>query len=213
MQVRVSLAQQQYTQALEALERFSAQLDRPGDILNAINFLALHVVALHQAGRREQAQAVAARLLAMTEPEGDLRAYLDAGEPIKQVLQSLLSTPREQARSSPTLSLSFVAKLLAAFEQEQKNMRAPLLAETTPLQALAFPQKVSSASPAPVELLTRREQEVLRLLADGASNQEIANALVISLATVKKHVSNLLGKLGAESRTQAVAQARTFSLL
>lgn len=53
----------------------------------------------------------------------------------------------------------------------------------------------------------------MRLLAEGASNQEIANALVISLATVKKHVSNLLSKLGAASRTQAIVQARTRSLL
>jgi LuxR family maltose regulon positive regulatory protein len=54
---------------------------------------------------------------------------------------------------------------------------------------------------------------VLRLLAAGASNQQIAAALVIQLSTFKKHVSNLLAKLGAESRTQAIAQARAFSLL
>jgi len=61
--------------------------------------------------------------------------------------------------------------------------------------------------------LTRREQEVLHLLAAGASNQDIAQTLVISLDTVKKHVSNLLGKLGASSRTQAISQARARSLL
>jgi LuxR family maltose regulon positive regulatory protein len=64
-----------------------------------------------------------------------------------------------------------------------------------------------------VEPLTRREQEVLGLLVAGASNQEIAIHLVISLATVKKHVSNLLGKLGVDSRTQAIARARDWSLL
>ena len=74
-------------------------------------------------------------------------------------------------------------------------------------------QQASPVSSAPGASLTRREQEVLRLLATGASNQEIAQTLVISLATVKKHVSNLLGKLGATSRTQAIAQARLLSLL
>ena len=61
--------------------------------------------------------------------------------------------------------------------------------------------------------LTRREQEVLRLLAAGASNQEIAQTLVISLDTVKKHVSHLLNKLGVTSRTQAIVLARARSLL
>ncbi len=65
----------------------------------------------------------------------------------------------------------------------------------------------------PAVSLTRREQEVLHLLAAGASNQDIAQTLVISLDTVKKHVSNLLGKLGASSRTQAIIQARALSLL
>jgi len=53
----------------------------------------------------------------------------------------------------------------------------------------------------------------LRLLAAGASNQDIAHTLVISLDTVKKHVSNLLGKLGASNRAQAISQARARSLL
>jgi len=113
-----------------------------------------------------------ARLLAPTEPERNMRVYLDLGAPMKQVLKALLTPAHEPTLSSPTLSRSLVAKLL-----------------------------------------TRREQEVLRWLSQGASNQEIANALVISLATVKKHVSNLLSKLGAASRTQAIAQARAISLL
>jgi LuxR family maltose regulon positive regulatory protein len=55
--------------------------------------------------------------------------------------------------------------------------------------------------------------EVLHLIADGASNQEIAAALVVTIATVKKHVSNILSKLNTSSRTQAVAEARTLNLL
>ena len=84
-------------------------------------------------------------------------------------------------------------------------------AATTPRSRLS-PQ-AAPASSALVEPLTRREREVLLHLAAGASNQEIAAALVISPATVKKHVGNLLGKLGAESRTQAVARAREQALL
>jgi LuxR family maltose regulon positive regulatory protein len=94
---------------------------------------------------------------------------------------------------------------LAAFEHEEQHWRTSPRTETPHSEALALAEKLPSASPVPVEPLTRREQEVLRLLAGGASNQEIAEALVIQLSTVKKHVSNLLGKLGAASRTQAIA--------
>ena len=64
-----------------------------------------------------------------------------------------------------------------------------------------------------VEQLTSRELEVLGMLAAGRSNQAIAAQLVVSLDTVKKHVSHLLGKLGATNRTEAVARARHLGLI
>jgi LuxR family maltose regulon positive regulatory protein len=64
-----------------------------------------------------------------------------------------------------------------------------------------------------IEPLTAREREVLQVLAVGASNQEIADTLVIAPNTVKRHVQTILGKLGARNRTQAVARARQFDLI
>jgi LuxR family maltose regulon positive regulatory protein len=64
-----------------------------------------------------------------------------------------------------------------------------------------------------IEPISRREREVLQLIAAGRSNQEIANNLGISLNTVKQHTSNLYGKLGVRRRTQAIARARTLALL
>jgi LuxR family maltose regulon positive regulatory protein len=170
------------------------------------------MMALHHAGQNEQAHVVAARLFALTEPEGHLRVYLDEGEPMRQTLQALL-TPHSQQHELASSNRAYISKLLAVFEQEQQGASRSLAAIPT----LAFvPRPVRPASiipSAPGVSLTPREQDVLRLLADGASNQDIAQTLVIELPTVKKHVSNLLGKLGASSRTQAVAQARTLSLL
>jgi LuxR family maltose regulon positive regulatory protein len=67
--------------------------------------------------------------------------------------------------------------------------------------------------PGLVEQLTSRELEVLTMLAEGKSNQAIARQLVVTLDTIKKHVSHVLGKLGAANRTEAVARARELGLI
>jgi LuxR family transcriptional regulator, maltose regulon positive regulatory protein len=204
--VWVYLVQHQYKEALKTLERFSTYLEQPENIGITIRFLALHVVALHYGGQREQARAAAVRLLALSEAEGYVRVYLQKGELMRGVLQSLLRAPRNQSNSLAPASIAFVRKLLALFDQEAQN--GERRAQNHHTRALRSALERSGAL---FEPLTRREQEVLRLLAEGASNQEIAAELVISLATVKKHVSNLLGKLGVESRTQVIARTRDWS--
>jgi LuxR family maltose regulon positive regulatory protein len=175
-----------------------------------IQMLALQVVALHQAGKREQALTINARLLDLTERDGYLRVYLDQGEPMRQALLAFLASHgRQHELTRPTAA--YASKLLAAFEQEEQGASPSEVLATTP--SLTFVPKMASREPVLVVSLTRREQEVLCLLAKGASNQEIAQTLVISLDTAKKHVSRLLGKLGASNRTQAIAQARARSLL
>jgi LuxR family maltose regulon positive regulatory protein len=66
--------------------------------------------------------------------------------------------------------------------------------------------------PGLIDPLTARELEVLQMLAAGKSNQAIAGQLVVTLDTVKKHVSHVLGKLGAANRTEAVTRARELGL-
>ncbi len=102
-----------------------------------------------------------------------------------------------------TAPAGYHAALLAAFHVSPPRRSG--------IEWLGTADVSSSASPgvwALVEPLTEREHEVLALLADGASNQAIADRLVISLATAKKHVNNILGKLHAQNRTEAVARAR-----
>jgi LuxR family maltose regulon positive regulatory protein len=204
MLVRVYLAQGRYPEAIEVLERFGALANRPGDVATTIEFLALQAVALHDAGQREHAHSVAARLLALTQPDGYVRLYLDAGEPMRQVLLSLDEIPHSQETSHAPVPAAYIKRLLAAFPRTE----APGLRDQIPERSALSPHPSALVEP-----LTRREQEVLRSLAAGASNQEIAAQLVISLATVKKHISNLLGKLGVRSRTQAIARARDWSIL
>ncbi len=92
--------------------------------------------------------------------------------------------------------LKYVDRLLAAFPQAESQAETP--------QSRA--QKL-------VEPLSDRELEVLRLLAAGKSNREIAAELVLAVGTVKKHVSNISSKLNAQNRTQCVARARELDLL
>ncbi len=208
--MRVYFAELRWTEALELLNRFSGNLDRPTNI-KTLTYLAQYMVALHHAGQHERAYEVAARLFALTEPEGYLRVYLDEGEPMRQALEVLLTAHSQQHELAPS-SRAYISKLLGVFEQERKGADTSL-ATPTREPALSRTSKAAAVSFTQVFSLTRREQEVLRLLATGASNQEIAQSLVIELPTVKKHVSNLLGKLGATSRTQAIALAHARSLL
>ena len=64
-----------------------------------------------------------------------------------------------------------------------------------------------------IEPLSARELEVLRLAADGCSNQQIADTLVLAVGTVKRHLNNIFGKLNVQNRTQCVARARELNLL
>jgi len=197
---------------VELLDSWRSHLDRPANIEITIIFLVQSLVALHQSDKSEQARVIAARLFALTEPEGYLRVYLDEGEPMRQALLALLTSHSRQPELAPSTA-AYLSKLLAVFEHEKQDASPPVMAATTQEPALSPARQTSAVSSVPAVSLTRREQEVLRLLAAGASNQDIAHTLVISLDTVKKHVSNLLGKLGASSRTQAIIQARARSLL
>lgn len=212
---RVYLAQQQYASCLRLLTPLLSKMEAMKRQWDVIQILALQVVALHACGEVTQVRHVIIRLLTLTEPEGFVRVYLDAGEPMQQVLKALLDTLGDGADHTEGVSASFVSMVLSAFEQKKHNSSLPQQAPHAP-QAPAMHRGTlppTHASSALIEPLSPREEEVLRLLAEGATNQAIADRLVISLTTVKKHVGSLLMKLTAENRTHAVARAREWSLL
>jgi LuxR family transcriptional regulator, maltose regulon positive regulatory protein len=223
--VRVSLAQQQYAQAVETLERFSEHLDQPADTLNIekmLEWMALSVVALHHAGKRAQAAQVAARLFALTEPEGCIRLYLDAGEPMREALETLLEAaskggpdaPQEEGSSASAVSISrsYVSRLLAAFEQEGK--RAHRASTTLARKPDIQPElPAAEAQKQGAEPLSRQELRVLRLLVAGQTYAEMAEALIVSPNTIKTQVSSIYRKLGVSRRAEAIAVSAQFHLL
>src|SRR5215467_2074508 len=118
--VRVYFAELRWTEALSLLDRFSGGLDRPANSRITLTYLAQYMVALHHAGQNEQAHEAAARLFALTEPEGYLRVYLDEGEPMHLALEALLTRHSQQHELAPS-TRAYIAKLLAVFEQERQG--------------------------------------------------------------------------------------------
>jgi LuxR family maltose regulon positive regulatory protein len=210
---RVALAQQKPARALETLERFSWYRDQPADIEKTLEWMALYVVVLFQAGKAGQARTVAARLLAMTEPEDYIRVYLDAGSSMKQALKMLLEEPLERDASTGTISTSYVLRLLAAFEQEESRLtRGSEVPPTATNKALSIPPQ-NAAQRGLIEPLSRQEQQVLRLLVGGSTYTEMAEALIVSPNTIKTQVSSIYRKLGVSRRAEAIAMTQRLHLL
>jgi len=132
----------------------------------------------------DSAHEAFAQAIVLAEPENYTLLFLEEGDEVASLLQTFLSTTNH-----PDKIQIYAQRLFAAF---------PRVVE--PMGSL-------------VEPLSQREQEILNLIGAGYSNQGIAEALVITLHTVKKHSSNIYGKLGVNSRTQAVAKARDLKLL
>ncbi len=175
-------------QAVILLFRLLQATEQEGRIGRMIEVLSLQALALCAQGNTSEALVALERALALAEPQRYVRIFIDEGPPMVSLLQ--------QARARG-LAANYITFLLAA-SGEQKG---------------AVPPLTSSHTGSLLEPLTGREMEVLRLLAAGASNSDIARQLVVSLGTVKKHVYNICGKLGVQRRTQAIAHARTLSLL
>lgn len=189
--VRLSLAHEQSQVALQELARWKAQAEAQGRTHALLEMLILEALA-HRVDRAfPRAMASLLQALRLGQPEGYQRVFLDEGSAMAALLKSSLKEIQE-----PELA-AYAQGLLHAIAQEQTNASAG----------------ESPSSSLLLEPLTPQEQRVLPLLAEGASNQEIATQLVIQLSTARKHVSNILGKLGAANRTQAIARAREYGLL
>jgi LuxR family maltose regulon positive regulatory protein len=217
--VRVLLAQQQYAQAVDTLESFREHLDQPADIEKTLEWMALYIVALHHAGKSAQVAPIATRLLAMTESEGYLRLYLDAGEPMRQALLALLEAagkggpdaPQEDGNSVSAVPIfrSYVSRLVAAFEQEQRTRTH----RATDQQKIPSESEVAELQRQGIEPLSRQELRVLRLLVAGQTYAEMAEALIVSPNTIKTQVSSIYRKLGVSRRAEAIAVTQRLQLL
>jgi LuxR family transcriptional regulator, maltose regulon positive regulatory protein len=194
---RVLLAQDRPAQALMLLDRMLAAASGQGRTGSVIEIGALRALTLAACGDQDGAVDALARALALGCPQGYVRVFADEGAPMAALLGRLVAAQKaERAAGVPPGCL---AKVLQAFGGKHDPQGAG--------------RGAVAVVPGLVEQLTAREQEVLVLLAEGMPNPRIAEQLVVTLDTVKKHVSHLLGKLGAANRTEAVTRARQLGLI
>jgi len=194
---RVLLAQDQPGRALALLDRLhaaAAAQDRTGSL---IEIGVLRALALAATSDADGGVSSLANTLALACPQGYVRVFADEGPPMAALLSRL--TTAQRTGQAPRVPLGCLARLQRAFSREPA--------------APPGSGQGTAAWPGLIEPLTGREVEVLGMLAAGRSNQAIADQFVITLDTVKKHVSHILGKLGAASRTEAVARARELGLI
>jgi ATP/maltotriose-dependent transcriptional regulator MalT len=189
---RVLLAQNEPRAALTLLERLlhaAASQERTGSI---IEIQALRALALAARGDHSSALGALSKALTLARRHGHVRIFVDEGAPMHALLTRLRH-----------IDPGYLAAILRACGQSDavpSPQRRAVAASPDLTQPLTEP-------------LTDRELEVLRLLAGGRSNQRIAHDLFLALDTVKKHVTHILGKLGAANRTEAAARARQLGLI
>jgi len=198
---RVLIATGDPAPVVPMLERWRVLAEAQGRVAHVLAGQVLQAVAHAALGNEPAALAVLARALTLAAPEGYLRLFLNEGAVVADLLRTLLIGRRLESLAAPEkVPRAFLTRLCAAFERQG----TPVL-PAAPSGAVAAPGLVVP--------LSRREQEVLGLVAAGKPNQAIARELFIGLDTVKRHVSHLFVKLDVSNRTEAVARARALGLL
>lgn len=179
-------------EAQSLLDKLNDSAETAGRVWTVLQASTLRALAAQTRGDTRQARAILAQVLARAAPEGYIRLFVDEGP----AMQALLVEQTPALGNSDDPVRTYLKRLLAAFGSTPEPCN----------RNLTFTDHL-------IEPLSLREQEVLRLMADGATNQAIAGTLVISVGTVKSHINRILGKLGAHNRTEAVVRAQTLHLL
>ena len=182
-------------EAITFLDRLQHAAERGGRMGSVIEIGMLQALAHQARGNLTPALVALERALRLAEPEGYVRIFVDEALPMARLLSA------------------------AAKQGTMPDYVAKLLARLTPDEAVTPPAANQAALPptAPtqplVEPLSPREVEILQLIAQGLSNEEISTRLFLALSTVKGHNQNIFGKLQVQRRTEAIARARALGLL
>jgi LuxR family maltose regulon positive regulatory protein len=187
-QARVHLARGEASVAIAVLESYRQYVEANGWQDERLKVMILQALAFHAHSVYNRAQQALGDALALAESGGLIRIFIDEGLPMAELLSE-----------APVHDImpEYVGKLLAAFEHEKQGYAQ---------QSALNPQPL-------IQPLSPRELEVLQLIAQGLSNDEIGKRLFLALDTVKGHNRRIYDKLQVQRRTEAVARARELGLL
>ncbi len=220
---RVLVAQFRGKDVVDLISPLVQRADARGWYDTVIKGLVLQALALDQASEVESALSALTKALQIAEPERYIRTAISEGPVMIKLLKGVRESQQRSFGPGLSVSVAYVDRLLgllgvsvtgqAAVQTPQSTMPEPIATNTQPV--IEQPSVVAAQGRSPMLLnpISDREQEVLQLIASGKSNTAIAEALYISVSTVKTHINNLYSKLGVESRTQAIARAREYALI
>ena len=190
---RVFMAQDKLDDAIGLLSHLVDVARSFGRLGRLIEIMILKALALQSVGETAQADKLVTNSLRLAEPEGYLRVFLDEGQPMQELLAQWLAHTRDSSLGG------FAKRLLSQFDAEPQLVTAA--------------QGKSSPPGELIEPLSQREMEVLQLIAQGNTNKEIAQQLIVAPGTVKAHAASIYRKLDVANRTEAVARARQLGIL
>jgi ATP/maltotriose-dependent transcriptional regulator MalT len=196
--VRVLITRCRLDEAKQWLATLLQLAEAQGRTGSVIELLMLQAEALQASGEVNQAMEQLSRALALAEPEGYIRLFVDEGAPIAHLLVQMRRRPPGDQPGSKHYREHLLALLGRAHDEDVSHA------------AVAVP---GSGMYSLGEPLSERELEVLRLIVAGCSNREIADRLVIAVSTVKWYVNAIYGKLQVESRTKAIARSRELNIV
>ena len=208
LQMRLLLARGEAQAALPLLEQHLSRASTKKQMRNVLEILILMALAYAESRQRVQAEKTLQQALSQAQSEGFIRLFLDEGEPLAAVLRAFQLTAQDKGLSR------YTQHLLHLFQAEQDiiNGSTPALSFEMLKRVDMSQRSLHAPDSLPVEPLSAQERRVLRLLANGLTNLEIARELVISVNTVKDHVKHLYRKLQVNSRVEAREVARRLGL-
>lgn len=197
---RLYLSQGRASDALDLLEKLTAAIDTKEQPRITLEALILKALAWQALGDAEQAAQTMARALSVAESEGYIRLFVDEGEPVRRLLETA---------EGHDFSAAYVSQLLAALPEPASNRRVAALTALEPSEI----SRGGSGLPPFIEPLNERELAILRLMAVGLSNQEIADAQFLALNTIKWYSTRIYNKLNVSNRLQAAARAQELGII